>query len=574
MRYSQLLVPTLKEVPKEAEVISHQLLLRAGYMRKLAAGIYSFMPLGAKAIARVETIIREEMERAGAQEVFLPAVQPAELWRESGRWNFYGPELLRMKDRKGGEFCLGPTHEEVITALVRDDVRSYRQLPLNLFQIQTKFRDEIRPRAGLLRGREFIMKDGYSFDADEEASKRTYQAMYDAYVRIFNRCGLQFRPVEADTGNIGGNMSHEFQVLAESGEDSIVSCEACGYTANVEKAELRIDHAAAGALPAGSPVRVDTPRVRSVDEVAAFLGLPASRIIKTILYLADEQPVAVLVRGDLAVNEVKVKAALKATTLHLAPDAAVSAITGAPVGFAGPVGLAARILADHSVRGILDGVVGANQADAHLTGVCIERDVPGVTWTDLRIAAGGDACGRCGGTFAFFRGIEVGQVFFLGTKYSAPMRAAFLAEDGKERPMVMGCYGIGVTRTLAAAIEQNHDKDGIIWPMGLAPFQVIVSPLQVQEQAVVDAAEKIYRELRAAGIDVLIDDRDLRPGVKLKDADLIGIPLRIAVGSRSLAEGRVELKHRRAAASDLLELDAVVAAVRAAIDREQGETRP
>jgi prolyl-tRNA synthetase len=570
MRYSALLAPTLKEVPKEAEVISHQLLLRAGYMRKVAAGIYSYMPLGVRVIERVKTIIREEMTRSGAQEVFLPAVQPAELWKESERWGYYGPELLRVKDRKGGDFCIGPTHEEVMTALVRDDIKSYRQLPLNLFQIQTKFRDEVRPRAGLLRGREFIMKDGYSFDIDEEAAKKTYQVMYDAYVRIFDRCGLSYRPVEADTGNIGGNMSHEFQVLADSGEDSIVSCASCNYTANVEKAELQQVDDSAFVAPAGSYEKRHTPNVRTVEEVARFLGLPTSNIIKTILYLADEQPVAVLMRGDLEVNEVKVKAALKATTLLLANEATVLEITGAPVGFAGPIGLRCRLLADPSVRTVVGGAVGANELDHHFVGVSIPRDLPEVTYTDLRLAGAGDACGRCGGTFAFFKGIEVGQVFYLGTKYSAKMKAQVLNDKGEENPMVMGCYGIGVTRTMAAAIEQNHDKDGIVWPMALAPYQVIIAPLQLHEPAVVEEAERIYRELSAAGVDVILDDRDLRPGVKLKDADLIGIPLRITIGARSLAEGKVEFKLRRHAEATLISSADITAETLKTIASERG----
>ena len=570
MRYSALLAPTLKEVPKEAEVISHQLLLRAGYMRKVAAGIYSYMPLGVRVIERVKTIIREEMTRSGAQEVFLPAVQPAELWKESERWGYYGPELLRVKDRKGGDFCIGPTHEEVMTALVRDDIKSYRQLPLNLFQIQTKFRDEVRPRAGLLRGREFIMKDGYSFDIDEEAAKKTYQVMYDAYVRIFDRCGLSYRPVEADTGNIGGNMSHEFQVLADSGEDSIVSCGSCNYTANVEKAELQQVDDSAFVVPSGSYDKRHTPAVRTVEEVARILGLPTSSIIKTILYLADEQPVAVLMRGDLEVNEVKVKAALKATTLLLANEATVLEITGAPVGFAGPIGLRCRLLADPSVRTVVDAAVGANELDHHFVGVSIPRDLPEVTYTDLRLAGAGDACGRCGGTFAFFKGIEVGQVFYLGTKYSAKMKAQVLNDKGEENPMVMGCYGIGVTRTMAAAIEQNHDKDGIVWPMALAPYQVIIAPLQLHEPAVVEEAERIYRELSAAGVDVILDDRDLRPGVKLKDADLIGIPLRITIGARSLAEGKVEFKLRRHAEATLISSADIIADTIKAIAAERG----
>jgi prolyl-tRNA synthetase len=414
------------------------------------------------------------------------------------------------------------------------------------------------------------MKDGYSFDIDEEAAKKTYQVMYDAYVRIFDRCGLSYRPVEADTGNIGGNMSHEFQVLADSGEDSIVSCASCNYTANVEKAELQQVDDSAFVAPAGSYEKRHTPNVRTVEEVARFLGLPTSNIIKTILYLADEQPVAVLMRGDLEVNEVKVKAALKATTLLLANEATVLEITGAPVGFAGPIGLGCRLLADPSVRTVAGGAVGANELDHHFVGVSIPRDLPEVTYPDRRLAGAGDACGRCGGTFAFFKGIEVGQVFYLGTKYSAKMKASVLNDKGEENPMVMGCYGIGVTRTMAAAIEQNHDKDGIVWPMALAPYQVIIAPLQLHEPAVVEEAERIYRELSAAGVDVILDDRDLRPGVKLKDADLIGIPLRITIGARSLAEGKVEFKLRRLPEATLIASADIIAETVKAIAAERG----
>ncbi|MCB9508077.1 MAG: proline--tRNA ligase [Myxococcales bacterium] len=571
MRLSQLFVPTLKETPKEAEVVSHMLLLRAGYIRKLAAGIYNFLPLGIRSVRKVEAIVRQELNRAGAQEVLMPAVQPASIWKESGRWEYYGNELLRFKDRKGGEFCLGPTHEEVITDLVRGEVRSYRELPLNLYQIQSKFRDELRPRAGLMRGREFIMKDAYSFDVDEAAAKASYKSMYDAYCRIFDRCGLQYRPVEADTGAIGGNLSHEFQVLTETGEDSIVSCPSCGYTANVEKAELRVDTTTVAA-PAADLVQVATPGARTITEVAALLGRSPDTIVKTLVFVADEVPVLVLVRGDLDVNEVKVKVALGASTIRMAADREVEAVTHAPVGFAGPVGLTTRVLADHSVFAIEDGVVGANAADAHLVGFCASRDAAGAQRVDVRLAAGGDACGRCGdGRFEFFRGIEVGQVFYLGTKYSEPMRCTFLDAEGVERPMVMGCYGVGITRILSAAIEQNHDADGIVWPMSLAPFHVIVAPLQLKEPTVVELAEKLYSELGALGVEVILDDRDVRPGVKFKDADLLGIPLRVTVGARGAAEGFVEVRRRGTAADERVAIDQVVAQVAGRVAAELGD---
>lgn len=568
MKLTQLFAPTLKEDPKEAEVISHKLLLRAGFIRKLAAGIYDFLPLGVRTLRKIEQIVREEMNRAGAQEVLMPAVQPAEIWKESGRWSFYGPELLRLRDRKGGEFVIGPTHEEVVTDLVRGDVRSYRELPINLYQIQAKFRDEIRPRAGLMRGREFIMKDAYSFDADEKGALASYEGMFEAYNRIFARCGLRFRPVEADTGNIGGNRSHEFQVLAESGEDSIVSCPSCGYTANIEKAEIRVETAAPVA-PSAELQRHETPRVRTVDEVAKFFGAPLNRVVKTLIFLADGAPVAVLIRGDLDANEIKVKAALGCAELHMAADSAVTEVTGAPVGFAGPVGLkGVRILADHSVAGVADGIVGANERDAHFTGFNAARDAAGATWADLRLARGGDPCGRCGHAFDFFRGIEVGHVFFLGTKYSSAMRATFLDETGTEKPFVMGCYGIGVTRVMAAAIEQNHDANGIVWPAAIAPFQAAVLPLQVNDEAVMAAANTLYRDLNRAGIDSVLDDRDQRPGVKFKDADLIGFPWRVVVGARGLAEGKVELKHRRASESVLVAPVEVVSFLREKIAEE------
>jgi prolyl-tRNA synthetase len=549
MRYSQYLIPTLKEVPAEAVVASHQLLLRAGFIRKLAAGIYNLLPLGKRTVAKVERIIREEMDRAGAHEILMPSVQPAELWEESGRWQQYGPELLRFRDRKEAWFCLGPTHEEVVTDIVRREVRSYRQLPLNLYQVQSKFRDEIRPRFGLMRGREFIMKDAYSFDVDAEHAKKSYAAMYEAYRRVFKRCGLEFRAVEADTGNIGGSMSHEFQVLAESGEDQILACNRCTYAANVEKAELRKDHAAADATPAAQAPRarekVKTPKQRTVDEVTAFLGVPATQLAKTLIYLADGKPVAVMVRGDFEANPLKVKGVLGATDVVLAGDDVVAACTKAPPGFAGPVGLSIPIVVDASVRTLSNMVTGANEADAHYVNVNLGRDFEATHVADVRAARAGDACARCdGGHYETHRGIEVGHVFFLGTKYSDAMRCTFLDAEGKERPMVMGCYGIGVTRTMSAAIEQGHDADGIRWPITIAPFHVLVSPLQMKDAAVVSAAEQLYRELGARGVEVLLDDRDERPGIKFKDADLLGIPLRVTIGQKGLAEGKVEVKRR------------------------------
>jgi prolyl-tRNA synthetase len=570
MRMSQTLIPTLKEAPSEAEVPSHILMVRGGYLRKVAAGVYSFLPLGWRVVKKVEKIIREELDGAGCSEVFLPAVIPAELWQQSGRWDKYGAQLLRFKDRKGADFVIGPTHEEVICALVRDDVRSWRQLPLNLYQIQTKFRDELRPRAGLMRGREFIMKDGYSFHVDEADTQREYKKMYDTYSRIFTRCGLAFRAVEADTGNIGGSSSHEFQVLTETGEDALVACDNCDYAANVEQAVAR---QVAGTPNPTQPVKkVATPGKHTIAEVSGFFGVPPEKLVKTLIYLGDGKPIAVMVRGDREVNEIKLAKALGVDTLALAGDAAVKEVTGAGVGFAGPVGLRTPVpvYVDVEVAVLSDFVVGANEDDAHLTGVNVERDFKPAAVADYRTAAAGDVCARCEkGHLVAYRGIEVGQVFFLGTKYSKPMGVTFLDTDGQEKPAVMGTYGIGVTRIVAAAIEQNHDKDGIIWPVPLAPFEATVLALQLDDPTVVATAKKLYEELSAAGIDVLFDDRDERPGVKFKDADLIGIPFRLAIGKKGVAEGIVELKRRNGSEVRKLKIDEAVKIVVAEIQAER-----
>jgi len=569
MRQSQTLVPTLKEAPSEAEVPSHIFMVRGGYLRKVAAGIYSFLPLGWRVVKKVERIIREEMDRSGASEVFLPAVIPGELWKESGRWQNYGDQLLRFKDRKGGDFVIGPTHEEVISALVRGEVRSWRQLPLNLYQIQTKFRDELRPRAGLMRGREFIMKDAYSFHVDVKDAQREYKKMYETYQRIFTRCGLQFRAVEADTGNIGGSLSHEFQVLTETGEDALVACDNCDYAANVEQAVARAPKG--GTNPTAEKTKVATPGKHTIADVSAFLKVTPDKLVKTLIYLADGKPVAVLVRGDRDVNEIKLKKALSANQLVLATDAAVKEVTGAPVGFAGPVGLTVPVYCDLEICALSDFVVGANEADAHLTGVNLERDFTPTACGDYRAAAAGDACARCDtGHLKAYRGIEVGQVFFLGTKYSKPMGVTFLDAEGKDTPCEMGCYGIGVTRIVAAAIEQSHDKDGIVWPVPLAPYEVAVLDLQQDDQNVVATATRIYDGLTAAGVEVLYDDRNERAGVKFKDADLIGLPFRIAVGKKGLAEGVVEVKRRNSTEVRKMKIDEVVQAVAAEVTAERG----
>ena len=570
MRYTQYFLPTLKETPGDAEVISHQLMARAGMIRKVAAGIYDYLPLGLRVIRKVENIIREEMNRAGAIEILMPAVSPADLWQQSGRWQEYGKELLRLKDRKDTEFCIGPTHEEVVTEIVRGTVNSYRQLPLNLYQIQTKFRDEIRPRFGLMRGREFIMKDAYSFDIDDAAADISYDRMYHAYRRIFKRCGLDFRAVEADSGAIGGSFSHEFMVLAETGEDAIVSCDTCEYAANVEKAELRVP---AGMAPSPSQplARVETPNLKSIEDVAAFLKEAPGRMIKTLVLQNDkDEVVAVLLRGDRTLNEIKLCNFLGCNHVQLADEAVVQKVTGAPSGFSGPIGLSCRVLADQEVATMSDFGLGANEANYHLTGANYGRDFQVEAFVDLRQATAGDTCPRCDGKLEAWRGIEVGHVFKLGTKYSDSMHAVVLDDQGNERPLVMGCYGIGVGRAAAASIEQNHDENGIVWPMPLAPFQVIVTMLNPNDEAVFAAGENLYQELLEQGIEVLLDDRDERPGSKFKDADLLGIPLRVNVGARGLKEQSFELQERRSGERIMLPIEGagaeIVAQVRAALN--------
>ncbi|MHB8769792.1 MAG: proline--tRNA ligase [Syntrophales bacterium] len=555
MRYSEMFLPTAREVPSDAELISHQLMIRAGMIRKLAGGIYSYLPFGYRAIRKVEQIVREEMNRAGAQEVFLPMVQPAELWQESGRWVHYGKELLRFRDRHDREFCLGPTHEEVITDLVRNELKTYRQLPRNLYQIQTKFRDEIRPRFGVMRCREFGMKDAYSFDADEEGAESSYRKMFAAYQRIFTRCGLDFRPVEADSGSIGGSFSHEFMVMADSGEDAIAFCGDCQYAANLEKAEVA--KPGGNAAPADLlPMReVHTPGAKTIDEVCAFLKVQPSAVVKTLIFAADGVPVAVLIRGDHEVNEAKVKNRLGCDLLELADDEMIRGATGSPRGFAGAVGIKARVIADYSLLGAANVVMGANREDYHLVNVNQGRDFSVTEFADLRVIRESDPCPRCGRTIRIARGIEVGHVFKLGTKYSTAMKATYLDRTGREQTMIMGCYGIGIGRTVAAAVEQNHDADGIVWPLPLAPFQAIVTPVNVNEPALAEAAERIYRVLEEQGVDVILDDRDERAGVKFKDADLLGIPFRITVGPKKLAEGKVEVKVRRSGEVVTLPID-------------------
>jgi prolyl-tRNA synthetase len=561
-----MFLPTLKEAPSDTEIVSHRLMTRAGMIRRVAAGIYNYLPIGLRVIRKVENIVREEMNRAGAQEVVMPMVIPSELWQESGRWDIYGKELLRIKDRHERDFCLGPTHEEVITDMVKKEVRSYRELPLNLYQIQAKFRDEIRPRFGLMRGREFIMKDAYSFHATEEDAEKEYQNMYNTYCRIFERCGLKFRAVEAETGAIGGRFSHEFMVLADTGEDSIASCNKCSYAANVEKAETKIQGSGVRGLPTQAlsggqkseekPLeKVSTPGMKNVEEVSRFLKTTPQKLIKTLIYNSDKGVVAALVRGDHEINETKLKRLLGAEWLNLADEKTVQRATSAPSGFAGPIGLKTRIFADHSIQTIINGVTGANEADAHFINVKHERDFNIDSFADLRFVVKGDACPRCSGMLEIFRGIEVGHVFKLGTKYSEAMGATFLNEKGNAQPMIMGCYGIGIGRTAAASIEQNHDEKGIIWPMPLAPFHVHLVPVNVKDKPTMDAAETIYKDLIEAKVDVLMDDRDERAGVKFNDADLIGIPIRLTMGSKTLKQDSIELKMRNATDITLIKLN-------------------
>jgi len=552
MYYSKLLIPTLKESPADAEVVSHKLMVRAGMIRQLAAGIYSILPLGLRVMKKVEAIIRQEMNQIGGQEVFLPSIQPAELWQESKRWNFYGKELLRMKDRHDREFCYGPTHEEVITDIVRKEIKSYRQLPTILYQIQTKFRDEVRPRFGIMRGREFIMKDAYSFHADEVDTKKTYAQMAKAYANIFRRCGLEFKQVQADSGTIGGSFSHEFAVLADSGEDEIGFCEACGYASNIELAEAQ---QASTAIPTNNLEElkeIHTPGKKTVEEVSSFLDLPCEHIVKTILLENENGLVAGLVRGNHEINPIKMKNMIGCEWLLPAAEKTIVEKLKLPCGYIGPVGLDIPIYADQELATLQNFVAGANKADTHFSGVQVQRDLTIKKFGDLRYILPGDPCPRCNeGKYQVKRGIEVGHIFILGTKYSEAMKAVYLDSNGKENLMTMGCYGIGVGRTAAASVEQNHDEKGIVWPPNLAPFEIVIIPINFKKEDLKNTCESIYNQLSEMGLEVLLDDRQDRLGVKLKDADLIGIPMQIIVGPKNLEEGNVEIKIRKTQVSQL-----------------------
>ena len=555
MRTSNFLIATQKETPADAEVISHQLMLRAGLIRKLASGLYTWLPLGLRVLRKVENIVRQEMDSAGAQEVSMPIVQPAELWLESGRWEQYGPELLRIQDRHQRDFCLGPTHEEVVTDLVRNEIKSYKQLPINLYQIQTKVRDEIRPRFGIMRSREFLMKDAYSFHIDQSSLEQTYNVMHQAYGKIFTRLGLDFRPVIADTGSIGGNASHEFHVLANSGEDDIAFSDSSDYAANVEMAEAL---APAGERPAPTAelTEVATPGVKTIDELAAFLSVAPSTTVKTLVVCGDEEGalVALVLRGDHQLNAIKAeKLPGVASPLQMAEDEQVRAACSVGFGSLGPVGLSIPMIVDRSAAHLADFTCGANREEVHLKGVNWERDCPLQQIEDLREVIEGDPSPDGQGLLQIKRGIEVGHIFQLGTKYSEAMNARVLNENGKNVTMTMGCYGIGVSRIVSSAIEQNHDDRGIIWPASMAPFQLAIVPLNMQKSAAVaSAAEDLYQQLQAAGVEVLLDDRNERPGVKFADMELIGIPHRIVIGDRALAQDSIEYKGRRDAESQLI----------------------
>ena len=576
MRFLSSCIPTLKESPADAEVVSHKLLVRAGMVRKLTSGIYTYMPTALRSLKKIEAIVRDEMRKAGFEELLLPAVQPGDLWKESGRWEHYGKELLRFKDRNDREYCLGPTHEEVITDVVRGEVRSYRQLPVRLFQIQTKFRDEIRPRFGLMRGREFIMKDAYSFDLDDAGAEESYRLSKQAYHNIFTRLGLRFRAVEADSGSIGGNFSHEFHVLAEAGEDTIASCTSCDYAANVERAEIACDGKVfSGTCPAAE--EVSTPNAHTVEEVSALLKTDPQNVVKTIIFVADGKPLAVLVRGDREVNDVKVKALLKAEEVELASAEVVQKVTGAPVGFAGPCGLSVPVYADNELRAGADYVVGANKADAHLKHVDLQRDAKVAAWADLRLITEQDVCPRCGAPIELTRGIEVGHIFKLGTKYSEPMHCVYLDVNGKENVMVMGCYGIGISRVLASAIEQNHDENGIIFPPAIAPFVAEVVNLDPADSTVTGWAEKACRALEAVSGEVLYDDREERPGIKFKDADLVGCPIQVILGGKGVGRGVAETKNRLTGEKGTIELDKLEQGIKdyvAAVNEAWSSRRP
>ncbi len=574
MRWSQTLIPTMKETPEGAEIPSHVLMLRAGLVGQLMAGAYTYLPLGLRALRKAEQIVREEMDRAGAVELLMPALTPMTLWERTGRVEAFGNVLIKFKVRRQNRevpMALGPTHEEVITDLVAKHVSSYRQLPITLYQVQTKFRNEERPRFGVLRTSEFIMKDAYSFDTSVEGLNASYQKMYHAYCRIFDRAGLDYLAVEAESGPIGGDASHEFMVLADNGEDSVVHCAKCGYAANLERAETGARGMSKPADAAPPLEKVSTPQVGSIEQVSKLLKAKPQWMLKTLIYMADGQPTAVLIRGDHEANEGKIRRALKASKLELAPTDVVEKVTGAPLGFAGPIGLKAPIWADHDVMAMARAIVGANEADFHYSNAQLGRDfhVAPDHAADLRNAAAGDPCPRCDGKLALRHAIEVGHVFKLGTKYSEALEARFLDDKEQQQTAIMGCYGIGINRIIAGLIETKHDENGIVWPMSLAPYEVILTPLNVNQADVMEATEQLYKDLQRAGVEVLLDDRDQRPGVKFKDADLIGIPLRVVIGGRGLKDGQLEIKWRWKPEAEMIPLEGAVLKIAELVQSER-----
>ncbi|MFP5501617.1 MAG: proline--tRNA ligase [Candidatus Sericytochromatia bacterium] len=574
MLMSQLLAPTLRDVPADAEIVSHQLLARAGYIRRVSPGVYNLLPLMHRVVKKVEQIVREEMDRASAQELLMPVVIPAELWMETGRWQKYGKELVRFKNRHDRDEVLGPTHEEVVTDIVRGTIQSYRQLPVNLYQIQTKVRDEIRPRFGLLRGREFIMKDAYSFHTSSEDLEREYAVMAEAYTRIFKRCGLDTRPVESDVGAIGGSAAHEFMVIVETdaGENAVLYCDTCDYAANVERAESRIT-----GWPSTDMLErkeVETPGTRTIEQLTKHLGVEAGQIAKTLLYMADGAPVAVVIRGDLSVNEIKLGNALNANELRLATEEEVRSLAGVAPGFVGPCGLKVdRVVVDRSLEGQTNMVMACNQPEVHWINANWDRDYAVQEWVDVREAQSGEGCPRCGGSLKAARGIEVGNIFKLGTKYSEAMQATYTDAEGGQQPMIMGCYGIGITRTAQAAVEAHHDANGIVWPMPIAPYQLVIIPVNVKDEAQLAAGRKLYAEARAAGLEVLLDDREERAGVKFKDAELIGIPLRLTCG-KTLAEGQVEFADRASGEKRLVPVESAIAEMKRLVEAAVAAAQP
>ncbi|MBI5359858.1 MAG: proline--tRNA ligase [Planctomycetes bacterium] len=543
MRWSNYLIPTLKEDPSETDTISQKLMIRAGLIRKLGSGIYNYLPAGFKVLNKAINIVREEMNRAGAQEILMPVLQPSELWIESERFNAFGPLMCKFTDRTGKIMVLGPTHEEVVTHIVRNEISSYKQLPINLYQIQTKFRDEIRPRFGVIRSKEFLMKDAYSFDTSKGGLDKSFDAMYKAYSSIFDRCGLKYKIVLADSGLMGGDTSLEFMIPAESGEDLLVSCGKCRYSANMEKAECRPPQSLEQE-PLKASESVLTPGKSTIDAVTEFLKVPAMKLVKTLIYVADGKPVAVLVRGDHDVNETKLAHILNTANIAMADKETIEKTTGGPLGFSGPVGLKMTVIADHSVKALKNFVTGANKADTHLTNVNLDRDFTPAQFVDARVCVTGDKCPKCDGTLSISRGIEIGHIFKLGTKYSQKLGALYLDEKGASHPIIMGCYGIGVNRIIASALELFNDQDGIIWPPNLAPFQAVISAINPRDEKIAAAANGIYETLKGMNIDVLLDDRDVSAGVKFKDADLIGMPIRITVGSKTLKSNTVDVKLR------------------------------